>query len=283
MKILNLKLLVFFVVSNFFFTSCDDNDTVDLSEPISADETIALVEVDDISDEINNVIDDYFAEEEQLLSKSEEESKTDDLLTCVTRTIVITDTLKVVTLDFGEGCELPSGNVLSGKIMMNYSIDPNLLTLTITYTYENFYFNEIHVEGENIIVRIRENENGNPQSTLTYNTTMTWPDGLYASKQGTKIREWIEGSDTRIFDDNVFLITGNWTVTFSDGSIFSSNIIVSLRREMACRYIVSGIVEIQKLEIKDTLDFGDGSCDDKAILTNEAGETSEITLGTRVY
>ncbi|MDO9274653.1 MAG: hypothetical protein Q7T92_03780 [Lutibacter sp.] len=283
MRILNLKLLVLFIVGNFIFTSCSNSDTVDLSEPISADETIALVEMDDISDEVNNVIDDYFAADEQLLSKSEEESKTDDLLTCVTRTIVITDTLKVVTLDFGDGCELPSGNVLSGKIIMSYSIDPNLLTLTITYTYENFYFNEILVEGENIIVRIRENENGNPQSTLTYNTTMTWPDGVYASKQGTKIREWIEGSDTRIFGDNVFLITGNWTVTFSDGTIFSSNIIVPLRREMACRYIVSGIVEVQKLDIKGTLDFGDGSCDDKAILTNVAGETSEITLTGRMY
>lgn len=283
MRILNLKLLVLFIVGNFIFTSCSNSDTVDLSEPISADETIALVEMDDISDEVNNVIDDYFAADEQLLSKSEEESKTDDLLTCVTRTIVITDTLKVVTLDFGDGCELPSGNVLSGKIIMSYSIYPNLLTLTITYTYENFYFNEILVEGENIIVRIRENENGNPQSTLTYNTTMTWPDGVYASKQGTKIREWIEGSDTRIFGDNVFLITGNWTVTFSDGTIFSSNIIVPLRREMACRYIVSGIVEVQKLDIKGTLDFGDGSCDDKAILTNVAGETSEITLTGRMY
>lgn len=283
MRILNLKLLVLFIVGNFIFTSCSNSDTVDLSEPISADETIALVEMDDISDEVNNVIDDYFAADEQLLSKSEEESKTDGLLTCVTRTIVITDTLKVVTLDFGDGCELPSGNVLSGKIIMSYSIDPNLLTLTITYTYENFYFNDIRVEGENIIVRIRENENGNPQSTLTYNTTLTWPDGVYASKKGTIVREWTEGYDTRIFGDNVFLITGDWTVTFSDGTIFSSNIIEPLRREMACRFIVSGVVEVQKLDIKGTLDFGDGSCDDKAILTNEAGEETEITLSGRMY
>ncbi|MDP3358242.1 MAG: hypothetical protein Q8S41_02730 [Lutibacter sp.] len=283
MRILNLKLLVLFIVGNFIFTSCSNSDTVDLSESISADETIALVEVDDISDEVNNVIDDYFAADEQLLSKSEEENKTDVLLTCVTKTIVVTGTLKVVTLDFGDGCELPSGNVLSGKIIMSYSIDPNLLTLTITYMYENFYFNDIRVEGENIIVRIRENENGNPQSTLTYNTTLIWSDGVYASKKGTIVREWAEGYDTRIFGDNVFLITGNWTVTFSDGTIFFSNIIEPLRREMACRYIVSGVVELQKLDIKGMLDFGDGTCDDKAILTNEAGEASEITLTGRMY
>lgn len=283
MRILNLKLLVFFVVSNLFFTSCNNGDTVDLSEPISADETIALVEVDDISDEVNNVIDDLFATDEQLLSKPVEESKTEDQLTCVIKTIVVTDTLKLVTLDFGEGCELPSGNVLRGKIIMNYSTDTDLLSLTISYAYENFYFNEISVEGGNIIVRIRENENGNPQSTVTFDTTMTWPDGVYASRQGTKVREWIEGSDTRIFGDNVFLITGNWTVTFSDGTMFYSNIIEPLRREMACRYIVSGVIKVQKLDIKGTLDFGDGSCDDIAILTNEVGEESEIILTGRMY
>ena len=63
MKISNLKLLTFFFVSAIVFVSCN-NDTVDVSEPISADEAIALAEVDDVSDEINNIIDDFFVENE---------------------------------------------------------------------------------------------------------------------------------------------------------------------------------------------------------------------------
>lgn len=281
MRNLNLRLLAFIAVGSLLITSCETDDTVDLvdvSEPISADEIVALTEVDDISDDVNNIIDDYFVE-------SETEDETEDLLPCLVKTFVLTDTTNTVTLDFGEGCELPNGNVLSGKIIMNYAIDTDVNILTIAQTYENFYFNDISIEGGNTIVRIRENENGNPQSTVTFGTTITWPDGVSTTREGFKVREWIEGYDTRDWADNVFLFTGSWTLTFTDGivySSYSSNIIEPLRREMACRFIVSGIVEVQKLDMSGTIDFGDGSCDDIATFTDEDGVVSEITLGCRI-
>ena len=279
MKILNSKLLILVVISSFLITSCNDNDTIDLSEPISADEAVALAEVDDISDDVNNIIDDYLVSNENLASRSDSEAeKTEDFSPCLTKTIVLTETTKTVTLDFGDGCELPSGNILSGKIIMSHAIDTNVQSLTITHTFENFFFNDISIEGGNTIVRVRENENGHPQSTIIFATTLTWPDGVYAIREGTKVREFIEGYDTRTFGDNVFLITGNWSATFRDGTVFSSNIIEPLRREMACRFIVSGVVELHKQERSGTLDFGDGSCDNVAILTNEAGEEFEIIL-----
>jgi len=283
MKFLNLKMLAFFFVSVLLVVSCNESEVVDLSEPISEDETIALLEVDDVSDEVNNIIDDVIAEEEDLVARTDGESKIEDLLPCLTKTIVLTTTTKTITLDFGDGCELPSGNVLSGKIIISYEIDTSIESFTITHTFENFYFNEISVEGGNTIVRVRENENGNPQSTITFGTTLTWPDGEYATREGTKVREWIEGYDTRTFGDNVFLITGNWTATFKDGTIYSSTIIEPLRREMACIFIVSGIIELQKEDRTGTLDFGDGSCDNIAIFTNEEGEVYEIILRGRIY
>ncbi|WP_456378124.1 hypothetical protein [Lutibacter sp.] len=280
MKILNSKLVLFFVASSFLFASCENSDSeaVDLSEQISADEAIALVEADDVSDEVNNVIDDFFVEME-VVGKSTDTEKTEGILPCLTKTIVITATTKTVTLDFGEGCELPNGNVLRGKIIMSYAIDTDVHFLTITHTYEDFYFNDISVKGENTIVRIRSNANGNPQSTITFNTTLTWPDGEFASRRGTKVREWIEGYDTRTFGDNVFLITGNWTATFKNGTVLSANVLEPLRREMACRFIVSGLLELQKNDNVGTLDFGDGSCDNVAIFTNEEGVETEIILG----
>lgn len=279
MKILNSKLLMLFVVSSFFLVSCNNSDTVDLNEQISIDEVTILAEVDDVSDEVNNIIDDFLVENEDFSKSTAVEGKIEDLLPCVTKTIVFTTTAKEVTLDFGEGCELPSGNVLSGKILMSYAIDTDVNSLTVTHMYENFYFNEISIEGGNSIVRIRENENGNPQSTITFGTTLTWPDGVYASRQGSKVRGWVEGYGSGTFDDNVFLITGNWIATFRDGTVLSANVIEPLRREMACRFIVSGIIELQKNDISGTLNFGDGSCDNVAILTNEDGEETEISLG----
>jgi len=283
MKILNLKLLLFLVVSSFLFTSCNNSDNIDLSEPISVDETNTFVEVDNISDEVNNVIDDFFAEE-SLGARSEDTNPGGILsLGCMTRTVVIEGTTKIITLDFGDGCELPNGAVLSGKIILIYAVNTDVKSLTITYTFENFHFNELSVEGENIVVRVRENENKNPQSTLTVNIKITWPDGEFASRRGTKVREWIEGYDTRTFGDNVFLITGNWTTTFKNGTILSATIIEPLRREMACRFIVSGLVELQKNNRNGSLNFGDGRCDNKAIFTNEEGEEFEITLKRKIF
>ena len=282
MKISNLKLLTFFFVSAIVFVSCN-NDTVDVSEPISADEAIALAEVDDVSDEINNIIDDFFVENEDGVKSSDTESKTEDLLPCVTKTIELINTTKTITLDFGEGCELPNGNVLRGKIIMSYATDSDVHSLTITHTYENFYFNDISIEGGNTIIRVRENDNGNPQSTITFNTTLTWPDGVFASREGTKTREWIEGYDTRTFGDNVFLITGNWKATFKDGTELSANVLEPLTREMACRFIISGVLEMQKGDSAGVLDFGDGSCDNVATFINQADEEFEITLKGRMF
>ena len=278
MKILNPKLLVVFVISGFFLVSCNNSDTVDLNEPITANEANLLAELDDVTDEVGNIIDDFIIENEDFSKSSDTEGKIEDLLPCVIKTIVLTTTTKEVTLDFGEGCELPSGNVLSGKILMSYAIDSNVNSLTVSHTYENFYFNEISVEGINSIVRLRENNQGNPQSSITFGTTYTWPDGVYASREGVKVREWVEGADTRPFGDNVFLITGSWSATFKDGTNVSSKVLESLRREMACRFIVSGLVELEKNDKIGTLNFGDGTCDNSAIFTNSEGVETEITL-----
>jgi len=284
MKISNFKLLAVLFVSTILLFSCNDNDeALNVSEQISTDEAIAVAEADDVSDEVNNIIDDFFVATEDLSKSTETEGKIYDFLPCLTKTIVLTETTKTVTLDFGEGCELPSGNVLSGKIIMSYAIDTDVRSLTITHTYENFYFNEINIEGGNSIVRVRENENGNPESTITFNTTLTWPDGIFASREGTKTREFAEGSDTRTFGDNVFLITGNWSATFKDGTVVSANVLEPLRREMACRFIVSGVLELEKGDRVGTLDFGDGSCDNIAILTNQDGEEFEVTLRGRMF
>jgi hypothetical protein len=48
-----------------------------------------------------------------------------------------------------------------------------------------------------------------------------------------------------------------------------------------CRYIVQGVVEITlNGELVSSLDYGDGECDDVAILTQD-GETAEVDLSIR--
>ena len=290
MRMNNLKIALIFVVSTLVIASCETNNSVavdEVSEAISAEETVALVESDDISDEVDNIIDDFLIDDLSVSNKNEVSKTEGDnhggMPDCVVKTVVNDGTSKTVTLDFGDGCELPNGHVLAGKIILSYIHDLEAETITITKSFDGFSFNEVTVEGENTIARIRENENGNPQSTKTIGVTITWPDGKTAERTGTRTREWVEGKETRTWGDNVFLITGYTTTTFNDGTVFNSEIIEPLRREMACRFIVRGVVEISKGDRQGTLDYGDGTCDNKATFTNLDNEVKEITLRKRKH
>lgn len=261
------------------FTGCNESDTI-IEEP--ANEAIDLkaaeteAEIDKVSDETSAIIEEAFLMEEFPETKSH---STDRYLPdCVTITIVIVQNMKTVTIDFGEGCELRNGNFVSGKIIMEYEKDPEAATKMITYVFEDFYFNGKEVEGGGSILRERSNENGNPQSTKTFDVTVTWPDNTFANKNGVKVREMIEGQGTFAWGDNVFLITGNWEFTRRNGTILSAKVVEALRRELACKFLVSGILELNKNENNAILNYGDGECDDLATVSINGGEEREIHL-----
>ncbi len=275
---LNLSILVLAFVG-LVLTGCQSEDAVidtTISEEIDLKSTETEAEMDIISDETSALIEEAYLTEEFPETKS---NATDRYLPdCVTITIVLVQNMKTVTIDFGEGCELRNGNIVSGKIMLEYEKDPEAATKMISFEFDGFVFNDKAVEGNGSILRERSNENGNPQSTRTGDVTVTWPDGTFANKNGTKIREWIEGAGTGAWGDNVFLITGNWMFTKKNGNVLSANIITALRRELACKFIVSGLIELQKNENNALLDYGNGDCDDLATVSINGGERQEIHL-----
>ncbi len=260
-------------------TSCSDSDTIqeDLSiESIDLKAVETEAEIDKVSDESSAIIEEAYLMEEFPNTKS---NVTDRYLPdCVTITVVIVENMKTVTLDFGDGCELRNGNFVSGKIILEYEMDPEAATKMITYTFEDFYFNRKNVEGGGSILRESLNENGNPQSTKTFDITVTWPDNTFANKNGMKVREMIEGQDTLTWGDNVFLITGNWMFTKKDGTKLTAEVIEALRRELACKFLVSGIIKLTKNENSAVLSYGDGECDDLATVSINGGERREIHL-----
>ena len=230
-----------------------------------------------ISEELGTIAEDVYSAD-QIAALSNAIYQSDYLPDCVEITTVMTDTTKEKTIDFGDGCELRNGNVLSGSILLSYARDMSMAQVTISVTLQEFTFNEVAVEGGKSIVRMRSNANGNPQATATANFDATWPDGETASFSGTRTREWIEGFGSGFWGDNVFLITGNRTFVNKAGNTFTKEITTPLRRELSCRFIVSGVLEITRFGNTASLDFGDGSCDAKGILTKPDGSSEEIFL-----
>ena len=252
-------------------------DEIVAAEVITATELKYSDESEMISEEVTTIAEDIYASDE-ISNTSKFDYKSDYLPDCVTVTTVITDTTKEKTIDFGAGCELPNGNILAGIIKLSYAKDMDLTQKTLELTLENFSFNGVAVDGGVDIVRVRSNTNGNPQGTSTASFNATWPDGETASFEGTRTREWIEGYGSGFWGDNVFLITGKRTFVNRAGNTFVKEVISPLRRELSCRFIVSGVLEITRNENTVSLDFGNGSCDAKGILTLLDGSTKEIFL-----
>jgi hypothetical protein len=247
------------------------------TEVISATELKFSDETEMISEEVTAIAEEMYAADE-ISTTSKIDYNSGYLPDCTTVTIELTETTKEVTLDFGEGCEMPNGNTLSGIIYLSYALDMEAATNTIELNLENFMFNSVAVEGWASIVRSRSNENGNPQGVANASFSTTWPDATTASYTGTRTREWIEGFGTGFWGDNVFLITGKRTYVSRAGNEFVKEVITPLRREFSCRFIVSGVMEISRLGNTVSLDFGDGSCDAKGVLTYPDGTEEEIFL-----
>nr|WP_297783096.1 hypothetical protein [uncultured Allomuricauda sp.] len=263
------------------FASCSkessENEGLNSTEVISSTELKFSDETEMISEEITAIAEDVYATDE-IASTLKGDYSSDYLPDCVTATVVYTDNTKEVTLDFGEGCELPTGNILGGKVHLTYALDIEAASNTIELLLQDFSFNDVSLEGGADIVRVKSNENGNPQGTANATFMATWPSGETASFTGTRTREWVEGFGTGFWGDNVFLITGKRTYTSREGNQFVKEVTTPLRRELSCRFIVSGVLDITRLGNTVSLDFGDGSCDAKGTLTYSDGTEEEIFL-----
>jgi hypothetical protein len=265
------KGILLILMSLFIFTACqNENETVTVEEE-AMDDQLALrsAEIDLISDDIGLIVDE---------AAQEDESAVSFLPSCVTITTVVSSGFVERTLDFGDGCELPNGNIVSGMIIMSHEVDADLMRREIAVSFNNFMRNNVLVEGTRSIERVLSNEAGNPQSTAQVDMQITWPGGTTATRVGTRTREWIEGFGSGTWVDNVFSITGNATTTGVLGNTHAGNITTALRREATCAFIVSGVIELSRNDNTGILAYGDGTCDGEATWTGPGGNTISIYL-----
>jgi len=283
MKKLNVTRKMFMVVTvlALIFTGCSDNETVEI-EGLEQDssEVVLSSEIDVASETMDDIaIDAYEAQEASETPNGRVQGQEFYTLPeCVTVTVVFEQNSREITIDFGtEGCEV-RGNILKGKIILSYTRDPEAKEILITKTLDGFYFNDKNILGGKAILKQLSNENSNPQFTKTVDITVIWPNGDEASRTGTKVREWIEGHGSGIWSDNVFEVTGNWSSTFRNGNTHTYDVVIPLRREVICRYFVSGSVDVERTNFSGVFDYGEGDCDNQATFTFDDGSVRDIIL-----
>ena len=281
MRKLNLTKQVFMIlVFSVMAFSCSENEPLEIESQIDDSTEVALsAEIDLASEALDEIAIDAYETQEASENPTGRTAgvETFPLPECVTVTVVAEQNSREITIDFGDGCEV-RGHTLKGKVLLSYIRDPEAREILITKSFEDFFFNNKSIEGGKTILRERSNGNGNPQFTKTIDITVTWPDGSEASRNGAKIREWVEGHGSGVWSDNVFEVSGNWTTTFRNGVVHSKEVIIPLRREVICRFFVSGSIDVNKTNRVGTLDYGNGDCDNQATFTFEDGTVRDITL-----
>ncbi len=165
-------------------------------------------------------------------------------------------------------CTGSDGKSRKGIIKAVFSGSWNVPGTVVTHYLQNYYVNGIKFEGQVAVTR----------STNTFTQVVT---GGKCSKDSWNI-QWgsnrtitsLVGDSLNPFDD-VCLITGSASGTNRNNKAFSVDIDPNnaLRREVGCPYIVKGIQTVKIQGKKDrTIDYGQGTCDNIAILTIDGNE-----------
>ena len=188
------------------------------------------------------------------------------------------------TIDFGAGCTLNSGNVVSGRIIISFVFQPGATSHTINYSFDNFFHNGIAFNGDKTFTRTMTSApNAHPIVTMTMDLTATLPNGAMYRRVGNRVREIIEGFGDAVLANNVYQISGSWVTTGPNGGTQTSTITTPLNVKMSCMAVnkpllVSGMITIIRNTNTATLDFGDGTCDNLAVLTVN-GNNYNIVIG----
>ena len=190
------------------------------------------------------------------------------------------ENVRVITIDYGDGCEGFYGNTRAGMIKIvlegRYMESNSVRTITLI----DYYINDIHVEGTKTV----KNNGMNESQHLSFSVELTGgkittPGGIVITREFSHIREWVQGSATpRLIWDDVYFISGSASGTTFRGDAYSRTITNPLLWAASCRFLKSGTIVIEvegKLPI--IIDYGDGECDAEATITRD-GNTKTIIL-----
>lgn len=289
------KILVVSLLSAFAFASCNDEgllknqeDALDKSASIAVNEIMMESTVDEGQYEAG-----FYAETERLLKQTARlKGRQNKLMNwnvnmrykmgeCPNVSIDKTEETQypvTITLDYGEGTELKNGRTLSGVIVIVISAPRETDGASRTVTFQGYSVDSVTVNGT-----INETFTGDGTTsrvrTNSSNLTFTLADGTTVERKETRTNEWLTGLDTPLdHSDDTVQITGKVEASNSAGQSYTKEITKPLIKTGECRHPVSGeVTVIQNGTVLFVLDYGDGTCDNKAILTAQ-DETIEIDL-----
>ncbi|QEH40498.1 hypothetical protein [Chitinophaga sp. XS-30] len=179
---------------------------------------------------------------------------------------------KTIRIDFLTGCTDQFNRTRKGAILVSLNKPIFLQGAEAIITFEDYYVNDIKVEGTQTVQSLFPG--------YAYNVSagkLTFPGGKVMEYSGSRTITLKEGAETPlVLMDDVYELSGNATVK---DSLVTAQVVTTekLIRKLNCAYIDKGILTITANGQVATLDYGNGECDNKAMLTLK-DKSKEITL-----
>ncbi|MDP4239023.1 MAG: hypothetical protein Q8904_06065 [Bacteroidota bacterium] len=276
-------LVIAFGVANFT-TSCSSDSasasaTATTLTATASDESQAAT----ISDNVDNEVDNYVTTSALNGSGAVKSLVGTTVLTGPTITIDKPDSTnfpKTFTIDYGTtGFIGQRGDTLKGKVIVVVSNKMWKATSTRTMTFNNFSINGNAVTGKKVLTY--DGLIGlHPTWTLSAKDTITRTDGSKVIWNSDRTRERINDNGTPLiyWDDN-YSISGGSNGVNAKGVAFTSVIDANnpLLIEGKWPFFTKGTVTTTSGNKTVVIDYGDGTKDNKAIVTTN-GVTKTITL-----
>lgn len=267
------------LITGSFFSGCKCRDKEDKDTQTASDYEQAQL----ISEDLTNMADAASEGVAKFKTSPGTAAEMDVMSGCATVTI---DTLNnadpdTIIIDFGtSNCLCIDNRKRRGIITVVHFGNKVTPGSYRTITFNNYFVNDYKIEGTHTVTANGKNGSGNWAWTVTaQNMKITYPSGKSHSWNSTRIREMVAGAGTPFLrSDDAFHITGDANGTNVNGKNYSATIISPLRREAGCKWIIKGSVQVTPdNKPMRTLDYGTGSCDDKATVTIN-GNTYNINL-----
>jgi hypothetical protein len=195
--------------------------------------------------------------------------QTTNTLSCATVSVTPQNTFpKTIVIDFGNGCTSVDGVSRAGKINIILSDSVHHPGATAVMTFTNYSTVGYKVEGT-ITWTNTSTPNGISWTRQITNGKVTEPlGGYYWTHEGTKNVTQTAGASTPLnLLDDVYSVTGSHTVTNPAGKTRTVTILEALEKKTTCHNVSKGKMKIQAQTHFAVLDYGDGTCDNVAVIT----------------
>ena len=177
---------------------------------------------------------------------------------------------KILTVDYGmSNCDCNDGKTRRGKIITSFTGSYLAPGTVITHTTENYFVNDIKIDGTKTVTNMGLNNNNQPYFNVQINGEATLTSGTVVDYTSTRVRTWYSGYTTPLNRlDDIYDISGSATAVYSTGGGYSANTTSPVRIKVGCGFPTQGILDMTPVNKPTrTINYGDGDCDTQFTVT----------------